>query len=995
MAKASTNNYTYPAGKKITTISANKVVTPEIDVDSLTLGGMTATDITTDKDSSDARALVTGMALHSTKRELTSQIQAIDPHNVLFQDHSAITLPIVDSGFDTEDWEWTDWEIQKGVSATFTAKGSYKDILNNIHLKSYPFTRIGTYFIAVDVSILDSGYLAVYDESDTELARVSVPGMWRFVYTPTTPDTASLKFAARDTLKNELISIGSIGVYYLTDRLEQYMRYIVPQVSSGSAYATTQYVDQQVNGIQLELEDRLANLPTFANLSILSSHVADHQSNPHSVTREQIGAASDDHTHTLEELGAAAVNHTHNPHDLQAAEAGHTHTLAELGAAAADHTHTLEELGAASSEHTHSLEELAAAPDVHSHPEYATHTEVSKTASDLRNECQIRSIAATYPLAAKIDGRLREIDGGYLAPIEVSLPTMITSQMVHMRPDTEDYLLGKVSTDTPATTPVWHAVYTPVSGDSTQYYCMYETDPTTHPVSLSYEFYDTYLSLDTYTLSIEHTTATKYPSAWIVYDGDYELDRQTDVVDWETDGYSKTFSITGSTPSKLRIVFTEVKDIPTVEDEDTPVETPVIWGVHLSMSRQDITDDSTITTVDYSVTYTSTIRHPSIEYIATPITAYADIADTTIHVPDPREVWYPIYVFGKAEIDSVYDVYTLSNCMSSLCPPEMGYARYGMHRQGIELFREYTPSTMHSMYGVLTTEDEVSNLESLYLKPIAGSYTIENGVFIFVIPPDVVKSTDSRTMTITHTGIPHLNLCGMSVYSNITDATRATHVKVIYTRVMEDYIGETVPERDVYYKTIVSGTIDSSSHTLTYKAVLVDTDIVTTGDSNKTWYVEDAIFDEMEIIENITELQYVFSTDDPSAAHVSVLGIQPRFTQYYFDISTAQWYDTGRDGRSSNVDGLVYLGGLKKLALQNGTSIWYPDYTPIGRNINIPLESTGSIKIENPFYTKHVSVSPIYGENMDAKLRVKNITANRISMDVESDIRGVCITRLW
>ncbi len=112
----------------------------------------------------------------------------------------------------------------------------------------------------------------------------------------------------------------------------------------------------------------------------VTTHIND-TNNPHQLTPESIGAASDAHTHSLDSLGAAAkehvhtlaslgaatANHTHSLESLHAAADDHIHLLDDLNAAAKDHSHTPESIGAASQAHTHSLEELHAADVDHAH----------------------------------------------------------------------------------------------------------------------------------------------------------------------------------------------------------------------------------------------------------------------------------------------------------------------------------------------------------------------------------------------------------------------------------------------------------------------------------------------------------------------------------------------------------------------------------------------------------------------------------------------------
>lgn len=377
--------YQYPRYKApITSITSSRVLTHTIDVDNLILGGVPVDTITYDADNNDIYTLVTAKALYDNVKVLSNRISDIDPHNVLYQDNTVVSLPITDTSFNSEFWDYSKWDVSRGSHATFTATGTLNDVLNYMTLKGHPFTRHGTYFINIEIENLDSGKLCVYDESNNLLRSTIVSGRFGVVYNPINPDSANITIKAEDVLANEFISISSVSIYFITLRLQEYLDYIVPFiVSGGSDYASTLYVDRALEAAKFYVDEAIDRLPDFSMISALQGHMVDRVTNPHGITCAMIHASEDTHTHDPRdlvppaaladhshlpiEIGAADRDHTHTPDEVGAAPRLHTHTAIELGVSPVDHTHTPDQCGAAPVVHTHEPEECGAAPAVHVH----------------------------------------------------------------------------------------------------------------------------------------------------------------------------------------------------------------------------------------------------------------------------------------------------------------------------------------------------------------------------------------------------------------------------------------------------------------------------------------------------------------------------------------------------------------------------------------------------------------------------------------------------
>ena len=1008
----SQSNFSYDTNtdKKITAITSAYILSATVDVNHLTLDGITVDGITWDPRDNDIRKLVTAKALNDTLIDLNKKLDAIDPHHNLYQDNTVLTLPVVDSSFSQHSWEYSNWEVVQGDHATYT--GGTGD--NYLKIKNYPFTRTGEYFISIDISVLDSGKLIIYNENNEKVAEAIVPGKFNTFYTPQSPATATLKLVAENVFNKEAIIINGVNIYYVTNRIRRYLEYMVPFITSGGGgYASIDYVDKIREQLQSYLDDQLSKIPNLTDIANFSNHIKDRVTNPHGITTEMIHAAKDDHTHLPVDINAADRYHTHIPSDIGAADANHTHTPESIGAAAVDHTHLPEDIGAA--------------PTIHHHDEYISKDTAKEEITSLVNEVVGESTATTRPLMSRYGGEYIKQNVGYFPELNIPKTVLWPNRIIHRYKNPLDPISGYSYANKPRVnnTGSFDAFFTDLRG-STRSFAQFDTTPTEDdPTIIGYRLH-TMRDTIHYTLRYDdREEITHRPVSWKVKYRNRIIDEQTNV-EWE-DGVTH-LTVDFEEPISIRDIIFEITDLaplsPESDDEGEITEYSPLWGVHF-----EVVLSTAITTLDSETGDPITTGEGALLSVVENgnIFTYSDVngGAKSLTVPtgnidtDTMGLTDFIHVYCTKHLDMDETVYSLE---STSCPPEYGYKR-----NGIPLFADYVPDSItHSgKYGTLTIPnveddstllDNESNLSYLYTYPRAYDFTLTEYTFVPKEIKRILTTEGTTSITIEHTNIPYLNLLGWTLYtlpSDVKNRYCPNHITVRYTRsttnypTFEDEV-PTLPTEDEYGKQIIEASIDEETKVLTYTAILIDTVIVPRYvDDDEDWAFYDSLNGEINTvpITDITGISYTFE-NTTGGDRVGILGIQPLFTEDFYDINKNILYDRNNEAITDK----VYIGSARVFTDRDNKTLLYPFITPIGTECIIPLDiitvsDAPTITIANPFYTKHVTILPgenilntIYETNGAAyspAIRVKDITPERITMVVEKGLRSVVVRRLW
>lgn len=300
---------------KNSTLTAQEVVTPKVVCDELILGGTKLTQIAEDYDTADRKALINKEMLESALLDIKIALKSIDPDGDLFQDLATISLSQVDSYFNVpSDFILKNWEY-----ADNSAKCVGNEPDNSLTINGKAFAQPGTYIITVDFSEMPSGY-AELRKNNEWVASFREVGQSTVSFTIDDISTDTISFVGINVNKNESIVIDRLSVYYVTDRLNEYIGAKTKaqiSIDSASFVKKDDYLhDKDEFSNQFEAQ-------TTRYLAELSSHEI--AVNPHNITPELIGAAKADHTHSeyvsQTEVSTliksklsdyALVNHTHD-----------------------------------------------------------------------------------------------------------------------------------------------------------------------------------------------------------------------------------------------------------------------------------------------------------------------------------------------------------------------------------------------------------------------------------------------------------------------------------------------------------------------------------------------------------------------------------------------------------------------------------------------------------------------------------------------------------
>ena len=345
------------------TISTNKA-----DVSTITLDGRPIIQVTYDFTDNSPDHVVSAQALNDLKLNLEAILHDLKNEIVDIHVTPVISQAIVDPYFVNPSKGWSNYNFtfENGQAVYRNNNNFTSEKLAYIKLVQGSFISVGTYFVRIEVTKLDSGNITVTDQSNKLLKEIVTTGAYGFEITVTEPTTDFITIALNNLEEDDAAIINRIYIYHVEDRASQYFNYIGELFSIGddSGIASEAWVTNKVNNAIKASEKKLTS--TINNVSaLLSDHKA--ADNPHGITPVNIRAADREHTHTSDECGAAAIDHTHTPESIGAAPANHTHTPDECGAAPTSHRHTADECNAAAKNHTHEVSHISGISDITDH----------------------------------------------------------------------------------------------------------------------------------------------------------------------------------------------------------------------------------------------------------------------------------------------------------------------------------------------------------------------------------------------------------------------------------------------------------------------------------------------------------------------------------------------------------------------------------------------------------------------------------------------------
>ena len=332
-----------PLIRPASTMSPGHVQTTSVTTDVIELKDQTIENVSHDFSETSVKQVPSSKALYEAYHILNDYITSIDPHHILYTDNTVITLPLLPEAFTKPDWDtYFNWVIDNGKIVY-----SSNNISNYIKIVPEVFTHPGYYFLVIEVDRLDSGELVVMDTITDDdayvLASIEDTGI-HYVevkisnnaeeieldnpispYAATATDAHTIIFEARNVFNKQAISIKSIGVYRVTDRIRHYLTYYLQNNDNLEEFK------KEIREVVNELSLNLVNTDLLANetKSILDTHLKDKYAHKDVLTLGNLGAASADHEHHYKDgklKGVAPEEHTHLPSECGAAAKVHTHS---------------------------------------------------------------------------------------------------------------------------------------------------------------------------------------------------------------------------------------------------------------------------------------------------------------------------------------------------------------------------------------------------------------------------------------------------------------------------------------------------------------------------------------------------------------------------------------------------------------------------------------------------------------------------------------------
>ena len=433
------------------TMTPTTVMSPSMQTRQLILDSRSIDRITDKPYETSTHSLPTSRALYDAISKLAVSIEAIDPNHNFLQDNAVITQALLPITFITDsnhEWEYTNW-----ILVDNELKYSSNGIDNVIRIPTAANTTTGYYFLAINITRLDSGALTVTDTKGNVLASYNSPGVKYLQVEIGNPSTESITLIAERVYPSEVISISGISYYKVTDRLIEYLNYFkeILTKETPDAQVSVAMLENAINvlhsTVSKEIEANNEDLLDQA-MNAVDAH-ASIIGNPHGTTARDVGAAEINHTHTPVSIGAADRIHKHGFSDLSGvAEEFHTHNPIDIGAADRVHNHVYEDVsGVAAEVHYHTLDELGAAAAKHTHSQYLTASTLYGAVSDTLGNMGVtfNSLVPTLTLLGASEGVLPvHLEGSSLSSPVVPI---LLPDIEHFANNNYDYYEGLISSN--------------------------------------------------------------------------------------------------------------------------------------------------------------------------------------------------------------------------------------------------------------------------------------------------------------------------------------------------------------------------------------------------------------------------------------------------------------------------------------------------------------------------------------------------------------------
>lgn len=282
------------AERKLSSVNSQTVSTSNVDTSFLRLSGRQVEKISHDPNDKNPKYSVSSEALYKGLHQLDQKITELDPtKGNVFKDNSVVSLPVVSELPGESGWVFsTNYTVTPQNYLTYIGVGKGVEDRNSIVASPKYFRTVGNYFLVLNISRLDSGTVAVYDEDDRVLLSTTKRGRYYLEkkVTEANKNIASLRVSCSDAFYGDLITFNFMGLYYVWERIRDYIFYSMAALSGGTQIVTKEYVDEAI-------EDALKNIGTDEKLrEEFERHLA--ASNPHNITCDKIGAAKLDHIHS-------------------------------------------------------------------------------------------------------------------------------------------------------------------------------------------------------------------------------------------------------------------------------------------------------------------------------------------------------------------------------------------------------------------------------------------------------------------------------------------------------------------------------------------------------------------------------------------------------------------------------------------------------------------------------------------------------------------------
>lgn len=294
-------------------VTSKDIITNDISTKTITINNKEIVKIVDNIDTPSSKEIPSTIAISEVVSNVQRILDGFGNSIKGLTKNTSISDPIIQPYFfDNGTWDHDLFTLANG-----NASYQIKDITDNpeLRVKSIYFTEIGRYFVEVNISVLDSGKISLYDGNYTELAYRDMVGTLSFEYNVTNIDTAILICAVKNATIGSYIKIDSIFVFHVEDSLDKYFDHKTKVLASGggSTLVSLQKLQAELTLLETKLKE-FVNTALAADLTDMSIHIENTTDNVHGVTPAQIGAAKDVHSHPKSDITDFA--HDHNLNEL-------------------------------------------------------------------------------------------------------------------------------------------------------------------------------------------------------------------------------------------------------------------------------------------------------------------------------------------------------------------------------------------------------------------------------------------------------------------------------------------------------------------------------------------------------------------------------------------------------------------------------------------------------------------------------------------------------